>query len=135
MTTRSIFVAIGVWVAVALLAMVVFLQWRQLEALTAEKGIPVTVLEIVGQPLVRIDTPTNGLRVDLAYLSANEGVFNNIEGGFIQTSPLRLIDEDGEFDRYFRIPVGLSEPIDVWVDGGELDVWVDGGSLNVDNLP
>jgi hypothetical protein len=70
-------------------------------------------------------------QVDIVEVSANAGRFDDVEGGFLQIAPLRLLNDEGQFEEFFRLPVSVSEPVDVRLRD-EVDVYVTGGFVETD---
>lgn len=125
---QSRFLTAGVWVLVALGVGIGYLQWQQLSVIEEMREGSDRVIEGLADVADALEAP---LLVNISEVSVNSGV-EGIDGGFIQIAPLMLLDEDGQFDQFIRIPVSLSEPVDVRV-GDEVDVWVTGGYIDTGN--
>ena len=129
MQTPSRSFTVAAWLLVGLVVVAAYLQWEQLSTLEEIAATTESLQSELSDLVARSDEP---LPVDIAEVSLNAGLYDDVEGGFIQFSPIRIIDEGGEFDQFLRMPVSVVEPVDVRVED-EVDVYVTGGFVELGN--
>jgi hypothetical protein len=125
MRTRQVLSVIGAVLGLALLMINAIFTFQVLEHLRADEN---KVIDVA------VDWHNQRqVAVNIAGISLNADMYDDVPTGFLPIMPAWTEDEDGKLE-HVDLPVTVgNRQLDVWVRNPELDVYVGSGSITVDN--